>query len=160
MNLHPITKKTLKHQQSINAAKDEINILEERQKHWLTELNDHDKNTQQFVETVSLRNNDKESIIAKYRSNVKEYETRYVNNWSKHFDKLKETYSEEQDSNEIDNLLKYTGKPPTNEPITQLQSTKISKFIKCTTDRRRNRYLKTRTIFYPNTKTKHSRTRE
>ena len=46
MNLHPITKKNLKYQQSINAAKDEINILEERQKHWLTELNDHDKNTQ------------------------------------------------------------------------------------------------------------------
>ena len=125
MNLHPITKKKLKHQQSINAPKDEINILEERQKHWLTELHDHDKNTQQFVETVSLRNNDKESIIAKYRSKVKEDETRNVSNWSKHFDKLKETYSEEQDSNEIDNLLKYAGKPPTNEPITQPQSTKI-----------------------------------
>ena len=125
MNLHSITKKKLKHQQSINATKDEINILKERQKHWLTELNDHDKNTQQFVETVSLRNNDKESIIAKYRSKVKEDETRNVSNWSKHFDKLKETYSEEQDSNEIDNLLKYAGKPPTNEPITQPQSTKI-----------------------------------
>ena len=78
MNLHSITKKKLKHQQSINATKDEINILKERQKHWLTELNDHDKNTQQFVETVSLRNNDKESIIAKYRSKVKEDETRNV----------------------------------------------------------------------------------
>ena len=33
----------------------------------------------------------------------------------KHFKKLKETHSEEQDSNEIDNLLKYAERPTTNE---------------------------------------------
>ena len=33
------------------------------------------------------------------------------------------------------------------------------KFNKCTTQPRRNRYLKTRTIFNPNTKAKHSPTR-
>ena len=51
-------------------------------------------------------------MIAKYRNKVKEDETRNVNNWNKHFDKLKETHSKEQDSNEIDNLLKYV-EPPT-----------------------------------------------
>ena len=108
----PNYKKKLKCQQSINVVKD---LLEERQKHWLIELNDYDKNIQQFVETLSLCNNDKESMITKYRSNVKEDETRNANNWNKHFDKLKETHLEQQDSNEIDNLLKYPEKPPTNE---------------------------------------------
>ena len=54
-------------------------------------------------------------MVAKYKSKVKEDETRNVNNWNKHFDKLKETHSEEQDSNEIDNLLKYAENPPTNK---------------------------------------------
>ena len=58
--------KELKRQQSINAVKDGTNILEERQKHWLIELYDYDKNIQQFVKTLSLANNDKELMIAKY----------------------------------------------------------------------------------------------
>ena len=55
------------------------------QKHWLIELNDYDKNIQQFLETLSLANNDKETMIAKYRRTVKEDETGNVNNWNKHF---------------------------------------------------------------------------
>ena len=39
------------------------------------------------------------AMIAKYRSKVKENETRNVNNWNKHFDKLKETHLEERNSN-------------------------------------------------------------
>ena len=54
-------------------------------------------------------------MIAKYRSKAKEDKTRNVNNWKKHLDKLKETHSEEQDSNQIDNLSKYTEKPTTDE---------------------------------------------
>ena len=68
-----------------------------------------------------LPNNDKESMIAKYRSKVKEDETRNINNWNKDFDKLKKSHLEELDSNEIDNFLKYAEKPT----ITQPQSTKI-----------------------------------
>ena len=29
-----------------------MNILQERQKHWLIELNYYDKNTQQFIKTL------------------------------------------------------------------------------------------------------------
>ena len=43
-----------KHQESINAVKDMINILEKRQKDWLMELNDCDKNIQQFVKFVAF----------------------------------------------------------------------------------------------------------
>ena len=82
----PNYEKELK-QQSINVVKDEINILEELQKHRSIELNDYDKNIQQFVETLSLSHNDKESMIAKYRSKVKEDKTRNVNNWNKNFNK-------------------------------------------------------------------------
>ena len=57
-------------------------------------------------------------MITKYRSKVKEDETRNVNNWNKHFDKLKETHSEEQDWNEIDNLLKYA--EPKKKQLSQL----------------------------------------
>ena len=113
-------------------------------------------------------------MMLKYRSKVEEDETKNVKSWNKHFYKLKETHSEEQDSNGIDNLLKYTEKIPTNENCQihrNYQKTAIAtttdhttaihedfKFIKCTTHPRRNIYLKTRTIFYPNTKTKHGRT--
>ena len=68
--------------------KDEKNIVKERQKHWLTKLSDYDKNFQQFVETLSLTNNDKESMITRYRKKVKEDETRNLNNRNKYFDKL------------------------------------------------------------------------
>ena len=54
-------------------------------------------------------------MIAKYSSKVKENETRNVNNWDTHFDKLKETDLEEQDLNENDNSLKYAEKCPTNQ---------------------------------------------
>ena len=54
-------------------------------------------------------------MIAKYKSKVEEDESRNVNNWNKHFDKLKETYSEQQDSNKVDSLLKYAEKPLTNK---------------------------------------------
>ena len=108
----------------------------------LIELNDYYKNIQQFIETLNLPNYNEESMVAKYRCKVKEDETRNVSNWNKHFDKLKDTHSEEQDSNEIDNLLKYAEKATTNEncqiqrnyqkkrlsqlpPVTQLQSTRI-----------------------------------
>ena len=46
----------------------------------------------------------------------------------------------------------------TTDPTTAIH--KGFKFIQCTTHPRRNRYLKSRTISYPNTKTKHSQTRE
>ena len=88
-------------------------------------------------------------MITKYRCKVKEDETRNVNKWNEHFDKLKEIHSEEQDSNEIDNLLKYAEKTATNEnrqihgnyqkttvATTTDHSTAIHedfKFIKCTT---------------------------
>ena len=54
----PNYKKEFKRQQAIDAVKDEINILEERKKDGLIELNDYDKNIQQFAETLSLPNND------------------------------------------------------------------------------------------------------
>ena len=54
----PNYEKEFERQQSINAVKDEINILEERKKDGLIELNDYDKNIQQFAETLSLPNND------------------------------------------------------------------------------------------------------
>ena len=43
-----------KRQESINAVKDMINILEKRQKDWLMELNDYGKNIQQFVKFVAF----------------------------------------------------------------------------------------------------------
>ena len=107
------------------------------------------------METLNLPNNNEESIIAKYRCKVKEDGARYVNNWNDNFDifdKLKETHSKEQDSNEIDNLFKYAEKTATNEncqihcnyqkttiATTSDYATTIHKdfeFIKCTTHSR------------------------
>ena len=90
----PNYEKKIKRQQPINAVKDEIDILEERQKYLLIELNEYDKNIQQFIKTLGLPTDGKVSMIAKYRSKVKEDETRNVNNSNKHFDKLKEMHLE------------------------------------------------------------------
>ena len=115
-------------------------------------------------------------MIAKYRSKVKEDKSRNVNNGNKHFDKSKQMHSEEQDWNENGNWLKHAQIPRTNgdrQIHSNYQKTTIatftdhatavhedSKSIKCTTHPKKNTYLKTSTIFYPNTKTEHSRTRE
>ena len=94
------------------------------------------------INTFNLPKFHEESKIERYKCKVKENETRNVNNWNEDFDKLKETHSEKQDSNEIDNLLKYAEKITINEnrqiyrnyqknrlsqlpPITPPQSTKI-----------------------------------
>ena len=49
-----------KRQQSINAVKYQTNILEKRRKHWLIELNDYDKNIQQYIKTLNLAYYDEE----------------------------------------------------------------------------------------------------
>ena len=83
-------------------------------------------------------------------------------------------HSEEQDSNEIDNFLKFAEKPQLMKTVKFTVITKKTtigatadhataihekfNFIKCTTLLGRSRYLKTRNIFYPNIKTNHSRT--
>ena len=72
----PNKEKELKSQPSINAVKDEI----ERQKHWLIQLNNYDRIIQQFMKTLSLPNNYKESMTVKYRSKAREDETKNVNN--------------------------------------------------------------------------------
>ena len=56
-----------------------INILEERQIHWLIKLNQYDKNIQQFVKTFKLPNDDDKS---NYRCQVKEKEATNVSNWN------------------------------------------------------------------------------
>ena len=108
-------RKRIKTSTSINHAKDKINILEERQKRWLVKLSQCDKNIQQFVKTFNLPNNDEESMIAKYRCQVKENEATNVNNWYWHFNKFKEILLEEHDSHEIDNLLNYAVNTTTHE---------------------------------------------
>ena len=51
------------------------------------------------MKTLNLPNSDEESVISKYICKVKEDETRNVNNWNEHVNELKQTHSEEQDSN-------------------------------------------------------------
>ena len=117
------------------------------------------------MKTLSLPNNYKESMTVKYRSKAREDETKNVNNQNKHFDKLRETHLEEQDSSEIDNLLKYAEKTTTNKnrqihcnyqkmTITSSSdyATAIPEDQKCTTHPRGNRYLKIRAVFTPTPK--------
>ena len=56
-----------KRQQSINAVKYQINIAEKRQKHWLIELNDYDRNIQQYIKTLNLAYYYEELLTTKYR---------------------------------------------------------------------------------------------
>ena len=55
-------------------------------------------------------NNEQQQVLqGKYRDKLKD-EKRNTDNWNDHFDKLKTTYKKEQESNDIDNLLKYADK--------------------------------------------------
>ena len=54
-------------------------------------------------------------MIAQYKCKNKEDRVKNVNLWNEHFDKLKETHPGEQDSIEIDNLLKYVENTTTIE---------------------------------------------
>ena len=84
---------------------------------WLVELEQYEQAIQNIMSTLNFNNEQQQLLQVKYRDKLKEDEKRNTDNWNDHFDKLKATYEKEQESNDIDNLLKYGNKQSQNENV-------------------------------------------
>ena len=112
----PEYEKEIRCKQSIDTMKREIDILDERRRNWLVELEQY-KQAIQNINSLNFNNKQQELLQVKYKAKLKEDEKRNTDNWNDHFDKLKATYEKEQESNDIDNLLKYGNKQSQNENV-------------------------------------------
>ena len=94
-----------------------IYILDERRRNWLVELEQYEQAIQNIIYSLNFNNEQQQSLQVKDKDKLKEDEKRNTANWKDHFDKLKATYEKEQESNDIDNLLKYADKQSQNENV-------------------------------------------
>ena len=113
----PEYEKEIKRKQSIDSMKREIHILDERRRNWLVELEHYEQAIHYIINSLNFNNEQQQLLQVKYKEKLKEDEKRNTDNWNNHFDKLKATYEKEQESNVIDNLLKYADKQSQDENV-------------------------------------------
>ena len=89
--------------------KREIDILDERRRNWLVELEQYEQAIHSIINSLNFNNEQQQLLQVKYKDKLED-EKRNTDNWNNHFDKLKATCQKEQESNDIDNLLKYADK--------------------------------------------------
>ena len=97
--------------------KREIEILDRRRRNWLVELEQYEQAIHNIINLLNFNNEQQDLLQVKYKNELEEDKKRNTNNWNDHFDKLKATYEKEQESNNIDNLLKYADKQSQNENV-------------------------------------------
>ena len=95
--------------------KREIDILDRRRRNWLVELEQYEQAIHNITNLLNFNNKQQHLLQVKYKNKLEEDKKRNTDNWNDHFDKLKATYKKEQESNNIDNLLKYVDKQSQNE---------------------------------------------
>ena len=113
----PKYEKEIGRKQSIDTMKRDIDILDERRRNWLVELEQYEQAIQNIIYSLNFNNEQQHLLQVKDKDKLKEDEKRNTANWNDHFDKLKATYEKEQESNDIDNLLKYADKQSQNENV-------------------------------------------
>ena len=113
----PEYEKEIRRKQSIDTMKREIDILDERRRNWLVELEQYEQAIHSIINSLNFNNEQQQLLQVKYKDKLKEDEKRNTDNWNNHFDKLKATYQKEQESNDIDNLLKYADKQSEDENV-------------------------------------------
>ena len=94
-----------------------IDILDERRRNWLVELEEYEQAIHSIINSLNFNNEQQQLLQVKYKDKLKEDEKRNTDNWNNHFDKLKATYQKEQESNDIDNLIKYADKQSVDENV-------------------------------------------
>ena len=72
--------------------KREIDILDERKRIWLAELEQYEQTIQNIINSLNFNNEQQRLRQVKYKDKLKEDEKRNTDNWKEHFDKLKERY--------------------------------------------------------------------
>ena len=113
----PEYEKEIRRKQSIDTMKREIDILDERRRYWLNELQQHEQAIKNIINSPNFNNEQQPLLQVKYKDKLKEDEKRNTDNWNDCFDKLKATYEKEQELNDIDNLLKYADNQSQNENV-------------------------------------------
>ena len=72
--------------------KRETDILDERKRIWLAELEQYEQTIQNIINSLNFNNEQQRLRQVKYKDKLKEDEKRNTDNWKEHFDKLKERY--------------------------------------------------------------------
>ena len=75
--------------------KREVDILDERRRNWLVELEQYKQALQNIINSFNFNNEQQQLLQVKYKDKLKEDEKRNVDNWNDHFDKLKAIYEKE-----------------------------------------------------------------
>ena len=70
-----------------------------------------------IINSINFNNKQQQLLQVKYKEKLKEDEKRNTDNWNDHFDKLKATYEKRQESNDIDDLLKYADNKSQDENV-------------------------------------------
>ena len=72
--------------------KREIDILDERRRNWLVELEQYEQAIHSIINSLNFNNEQQQLLQVKYKDKLKEDEKRNTDNWNVLFDKLKERY--------------------------------------------------------------------
>ena len=72
--------------------KREIDILDERRRNCLVELEQYEQAIHSIINSLNFNNEQQQLLQVKYKDKLKEDEKRNTDNWKEHFDKLKERY--------------------------------------------------------------------
>ena len=79
-------------------------------RNWLVELESYEQLIQNIINPLNFNDVQQQLLQVKYKEKLEEDQKRTTDNWDDYFDKLKTTYEKEEESNYIDNLLKYSDK--------------------------------------------------
>ena len=72
--------------------KREIDILDERRRNWLVELEQYEQAIHSIINSLNFNNEQQQLLQVKYKDKLKEDEKRNTDNWNVLFDKLKKRY--------------------------------------------------------------------
>ena len=75
--------------------KREIDILDERRRNWLVELEQYEQAMHNIINSLNFKNEQQQLLQVKYKYKLKEDEKRNTDNWSNYFDKLRAKYEKE-----------------------------------------------------------------
>ena len=91
---------------AVDNLKQEIRLLEERQKQWKIEIKTMEEQIKLTINSLDLTTEERDNF---YVNEIQKGEERNVREWQKHLDKLVNTFNQEQNDTNIDNLLKIVG---------------------------------------------------
>ena len=117
-------------------------------RNWLVELASYEQLIQNIINPLNFNDVQQQLLQVKYKEKLEEDQKRTTDNWDDYFDKLKTTYEKEEESNYIDNLLKYSDKQSQDGNVAAILNTRKKNYPgqhhrpRCRFPRRYQIYLK------------------